>query len=96
MREPLAMPLYIRSDEVDRLARTLSQVTGEGLTEAVGKALAERLDRVGPGTGLSPSERERRQGAEEIMRQARASCLAHGASVPSKAEMEEMLGLDRY
>jgi hypothetical protein len=89
------MALYIRSEHVDRLARALSQVTGEGITEAVGKALAERLERVQP-TGLSPSERERREGAEEIMRRARASCLAYGASAPSKAEVEEMLGLDGY
>ncbi len=89
------MPLYIRSEQVDRLARTLSEVTGEGLTEAVGKAIAERLDRVQP-TGLSPSERERRESAETIMRQARASCLAYGAVAPSKAEIEEMLGSDQY
>lgn len=36
------MALYIRSDEVDRLARELTAATGEGLTEAVGTALRER------------------------------------------------------
>ena len=39
------MALSIKSDEADRLARELSQRTGESLTEAVVVALRERLDR---------------------------------------------------
>ena len=89
------MALYIRSEQVDRLARELAEATGEGLTEAVGTAIRERLGRVKP-PGLSPSERERRDVAEQILRRARASCLAYGATMPTKQEIEEMLGLDGY
>jgi len=39
------MPLNIKSAETDRLARELAEQTGETLTEAVRKALAERLER---------------------------------------------------
>jgi antitoxin VapB len=39
------MALSIKTDEADRLARALSKLTGENLTEAVTKALRERLDR---------------------------------------------------
>lgn len=39
------MPLNIKSAETDRLARQLAAETGESLTEAVRKALAERLER---------------------------------------------------
>jgi antitoxin VapB len=40
------MPLNIKDPEADRLARELSEVTGESLTTAVATALRERLDRV--------------------------------------------------
>lgn len=47
------MALSIKSDEADRLARELTSVTGESLTEAVTASLRERLVRVqlvaGPG-----------------------------------------------
>lgn len=39
------MALSIKTDEADRLARALSQLTGESLTRAVTVALRERLDR---------------------------------------------------
>jgi antitoxin VapB len=39
------MALSIKSDEADRLARELAAETGETLTEAVERALAERLER---------------------------------------------------
>jgi antitoxin VapB len=39
------MPLSIKHPEADRLARELAKSTGEGLTEAVIKALRERLAR---------------------------------------------------
>jgi antitoxin VapB len=37
------MPLSIKHDEADRLARDLARLTGESLTEAVLNALRERL-----------------------------------------------------
>ena len=39
------MALSIKTDEADRLARALSELTGETLTEAVTNALRERLER---------------------------------------------------
>lgn len=41
----LIMALSIKNPEADRLARKLSEVTGESLTEAVTEALRERLRR---------------------------------------------------
>jgi antitoxin VapB len=40
------MALHIRSPRVDKLARKLSERTGETLTEAIAQALSERLDRL--------------------------------------------------
>lgn len=40
------MALSIKTKEADRLARTLSRLTGETMTETVTKSLAERLLRV--------------------------------------------------
>jgi antitoxin VapB len=40
------MALNIKSEETDRLARYLADVTGESLTEAITVALRERLARV--------------------------------------------------
>jgi antitoxin VapB len=39
------MALSIKTDEADRLARTLAKLTGETMTEAVTVALRERLVR---------------------------------------------------
>jgi antitoxin VapB len=43
------MALHVRSETVDRLARKIAKRTGETLTEAISKALAERLDRLEAG-----------------------------------------------
>ena len=40
------MALSIKTKEADRLARELSRLTGESMTDAVTRSLAERLDRV--------------------------------------------------
>ena len=40
------MALHIRSSRVDKLAREVSERTGETLTEAIARALSERLDRL--------------------------------------------------
>jgi len=39
------MPLSIKDEETDRLARELARATGESLTEAIRVALRERLAR---------------------------------------------------
>ncbi|PRY57631.1 type II toxin-antitoxin system VapB family antitoxin [Glycomyces artemisiae] len=44
------MALSIKSAEADRLARELVAATGESLTEAVEKAIRERLERQTHGT----------------------------------------------
>ncbi len=40
------MPLSIKNDETEQLARKLAELTGETLTETVRAALAERYDRL--------------------------------------------------
>ena len=40
------MALHLNDPETDRLARELARETGESLTEAVNRAVKERLDRV--------------------------------------------------
>ena len=40
------MPLSIRNREAEDLARKVSHLTGETLTEAISKSLAERLERL--------------------------------------------------
>jgi antitoxin VapB len=42
----MTMPLSIRNSEVERLARSLSRLTGEGLTQTILQALRERHQRV--------------------------------------------------
>lgn len=39
------MAFHIRSEQADQLLRELQSLTGESLTEAVSRALAERLER---------------------------------------------------
>jgi antitoxin VapB len=51
------MALSIKTEEADRLARELADVTGETLTEAVTKALRERLDRVQPRSPIDIAQR---------------------------------------
>lgn len=40
------MALSIKTEEADKLARELSRLTGETMTDAITKALRERLDRL--------------------------------------------------
>ena len=40
------MALSIKTEEADRLARELSRLTGETMTDAITKAMRERLERV--------------------------------------------------
>ena len=42
----LSMPLSIRNSEVERLARSLSRLTGEDLTQTILQALRERHQRI--------------------------------------------------
>ena len=40
------MPLSIKNDATERLARQVADETGESITEAIQKSLAERLERL--------------------------------------------------
>jgi len=40
------MALSIKTEEADRLARELSRLTGENMTDAITRAIRERLDRI--------------------------------------------------
>ncbi len=78
------MALSIKHPEADRLARELSQTTGEGLTEAVIKALQERLSR----------QKRRKSGKRlsEQLREIGERCAA--LPVLDDRSPEEILGYD--
>ena len=54
------MSLNIKSEEAERLARSLAEATGESLTGAITVALRERLARVRDRDGDQLAEREAR------------------------------------
>lgn len=81
------MALSIKSDEADRLAREVAALTGESLTEAVTKALKERL------------ERERRQRGKGSSIAERLHRLAQEcSSLPDldPRSPDEIIGYDEY
>lgn len=45
-RKMVTMALSIKTEEADRLARELSRLTGETLTDAITQAMRERLERL--------------------------------------------------
>jgi len=51
--------LSIKTEEADRLARELSRLTGETMTEAVTVALRERLDRAAADRAAREAELDR-------------------------------------
>ena len=56
------MALHINNEAVERAVRELAGVTGESMTEAIGAAAAERLERLRPSKFKRP-----KPSAEEIM-----------------------------
>jgi antitoxin VapB len=80
------MALNIRNPETDRLAEALAQLTGETKTEAVTRALRDRLQRV-------RRERAHRRLADELDEIAR-----HCAALPVRDPRtpEEILGYDEH
>jgi len=78
------MALNIRNPEAERLAAELARQTGESKTEAVTKALRDRLVRV-------RRERTRRRLADEL-----EEIAEHCASLPvlDSRRAEEILGYD--
>ena len=51
------MALNIKNEETQRLARELSELTGESVTAAITEALRQRLDRVRSEQGMRPADR---------------------------------------
>lgn len=80
------MPLSIKDDEADALARRLASVTGESLTVAVREALRDRLRRI---EGRSAAPRLR-----EALREIRERC----AELPVLDERapDDILGYDEH
>lgn len=79
------MPLSIKSPEADRLARKLSEVTGESITEAVIVSMRERLAR----------QERKQQDRDALLADIRA-IADHCASLPvldTRSE-DEILGYD--
>jgi antitoxin VapB len=81
------MALSLKDPETDRLAREVAKLTGESLTEAVRKALVERLDR----------ERRRRgqtKGLAERLNELAKEC----AALPDydTRSPDEIIGYDEY
>jgi antitoxin VapB len=83
------MALSIKTEEADRLARRLSKLTGESLTEAVTNALRERLER----------ERARRRGTDDLPRRLNGLLLrvraAYDTRPVGRAEWDEASGEER-
>jgi antitoxin VapB len=81
------MALSLKDDETDRLAREVASLTGESLTEAVRRALAERL------------ARERRKRGEVAGLASRLDALAlEGAALPDldRRGADEIIGYDEH
>jgi antitoxin VapB len=80
------MALNIRNDEAERLATELARQTGETKTEAVTKALRDRLARV-------RRERPRRRLADEL-----EEIAEHCASLPvlDSRPADEIIGYDEH
>ena len=79
------MALSLKDGETDRLAREVAELTGESLTEAVRRALAERLER----------ERLRRDRSTDLAARLRA-IGEHCAALPDldARSAEEIVGYD--
>jgi antitoxin VapB len=80
------MALSLKDPETDRLAREVARMTGESLTEAVRKALSERLER----------ERLRReQRARELVEELN-EIARHCAALPDldSRSPDEIIGYD--
>ncbi len=80
------MPLNIRNPETEKLADALARLTGETKTEAVTRALRDRLDRV-------RRERRNRRLADELDDIA-TRCA--GLPVRDRRSPDEILGYDEH
>lgn len=81
------MALSIKTEDADRLARQLAAMTGETMTEAVTKALEERLERLKRRRTARAGDR-----AAAILKTAEALRKEYKLHPVSKAEWDEMWG----
>jgi antitoxin VapB len=81
------MALSLKDPETDRLAREVSALTGETLTEAVRKALADRLAR-----------ERRKPGRKPDLVQRLNEIALHCANLPDldTRSPDEIIGYDEY
>jgi len=80
------MPLSIRNEETERLARLVAKEAGESITEAIQRSLAERLERM----GRKRDDRRTRKALEEILH--RVDALP---TLDTRSE-DEILGYDQH
>jgi antitoxin VapB len=80
------MALSIRNPDTEKLARQVSRLTGETLTEAIGKSLEERLDRL----------KRNRGGSREAVRRDIDEILARVDALPDldTRTADEIIGYD--
>lgn len=88
------MALSIKTEEADRLARELSRLTGESMTEAVTKSLRERLEREKHARPKRPTAKERVEEVKRIGAWLAKTRKNYDFSrpLPAKADYDEMWG----
>jgi antitoxin VapB len=81
------MAISLKDAETDRLAREVARLTGESLTEAIRKALQERLER----------ERRKHRPRERLIEERNAIAL-HCAALPDHdtRSADEIIGYDEF
>ena len=81
-----SMALNIRDPETERLAETLAKLTGETKTQAVTKALRDRLERI-----------QRERSGQRLARELDEIAM-HCASLPvlDNRSADEILGFDKH
>lgn len=82
------MPLNIKNLEVERLVNEVADLTGESKTEAVRRAMGERLRRL----RLRVDERARTDRLERFLVREVWSRVPEDERAPTKAEREAILG----
>ena len=82
------MALNIKNAEVERLVAEVARLTGESRTEAVRRALGDRLRRV----RLRLDDDVREERLRRFLEREVWVRVPEGARAPTKAEREEILG----
>jgi len=76
------MALSIKTEEADRLARELARRTGESMTQAVTRALRERLER------LPPVNDDETESFDDFLK--RAQTFFKGTRTPTKEDFDAL------